>query len=108
MAKYAPFSHRTLRERRKAWARRNLAPLGVVVALTIVMVVGSWFLARAVLNGPIAWYPLGLAHMALVGVVLYLFDLAFTAVDREAIQHVRGAWVRTTPAPSCRSPAGAA
>lgn len=92
MAKFAPYSRRTLRQRRKAWARRNLAPLSVVAALTIVMVVGSWFFARAAVVGPPAWYLLGLSHMALVGAVLYLFDLAFMASDREAIQHVRGAW----------------
>lgn len=87
-----PHSRRTLRQHRKAWARRNLAPLGVVSAFTVAMIVGSSFFAQAIIDGPAAWHLLGCFHMALLGVVLYLYDLAFMAVDREAIQHVRGAW----------------
>jgi hypothetical protein len=92
MTKFAPYSRRTLRVRRRAWVRRNLAPLWALAGLVTAMIAGSVVLARAIIEAPLGWYLLGCFHVALVGIVLYLGDVAFMASDREAIQHVRGAW----------------
>lgn len=92
MARFAPYSRRVLRQRRRAWARRNVLPLVLIAALTIALAVGAVVFARATFTQPAHWYMLGCFHIALLGAFLYACDLSFMASDREAIQHVRGAW----------------
>ncbi len=93
MARFTPFSRRSLSRQRRAWARRNalwLVSAAVAVAGLAALVTGLilWTWSDAAWR----WYLVGFLHAALIGAALHLMEAAFFAHTREAISHLRGAW----------------
>ena len=67
----------------------------VVVTASALFAGAAWTAISLLWPGPASattWYVLGAVHVALLGIVLHQLEAGFVAHEREAMQHVRGAW----------------
>ena len=92
MGKFDPYSRRELRRLRAAYLRRNRAVVVKIVVLFALLLAFETTVALLVLSGPVRWYVLGVVHAGLVAAGLHLLHSAHLAFDRDAMNHIRGAW----------------
>lgn len=92
MGKFDPYSRRELRRLRAVYLRRNRALVVIAVVVLAALLAFETFVIMFVLSGPVGWYLLGAVHAGLVAAGLHLFHTGHLAFDRDAINHVRGAW----------------